>query len=194
MNKKAEILEAMHEMFSEKGYNTSMLDLSKKTGIKPQSIYSHFQSKDEIVWLTLSEEINEKFKFIQKKIFKFKEYPCEVALKEIAFSIFEYFSDYTKLRFWKNISFIQNEELHNRCKKQIIAIEAEQNKEMVKIFERGMDKAEIKPGNLEGMLNLYVAMINGILDFMLLHDDQPVDIRAYAENIWAAYWQGIKKI
>ncbi|MPM75802.1 hypothetical protein SDC9_122796 [bioreactor metagenome] len=57
MDKKEEILVTMTELFAQKGYNTSMSDISKKVGIKVQSIYSHYESKDQIVYLVLKKEI-----------------------------------------------------------------------------------------------------------------------------------------
>lgn len=53
LDKKEEILETMSELFAQKGYNTSMSDISKKVGIKVQSTYSHYESKDQIVYLSL---------------------------------------------------------------------------------------------------------------------------------------------
>ncbi len=193
MDKKEEIIKAMFEVFSEKGHSASMSDISKKVGIKPQSIYSHFESKDQIIWLALEKEIESKFDSLRIKLESFENESCEIALKEIAFYIFEYFNDYTRLKFWRNISLIQNEELRKKCREKIRSMEAANGKKMIGIFQAGVKNGEIKSNNLEGMMNLYVAMIHGILDGMLLYNDSSIDMKDYANKTWDAYWDGIKK-
>lgn len=193
MDKKEEIIKAMYEVFAEKGYSTSMSDISKKVGIKPQSIYSHFESKDQIVWLALEKEIESKFESLRSKLENFESASCEITLKEIAFYIFEYFNDYRRLKFWRNISLIQNEELRKKCREKIRSLESANGKKMIAIFQKGVEKGEIKSNNLEGMMNLYVAMIQGILDGMLLYNDCCIDMQDYANKTWDAYWEGIRK-
>ncbi len=47
-NKKEEILNAVKELFSQKGYMLSMSDIASSGTIKVPSLYSHFSGKDEI--------------------------------------------------------------------------------------------------------------------------------------------------
>ncbi|MEL6675712.1 MAG: TetR/AcrR family transcriptional regulator [Bacteroidota bacterium] len=50
-DRKAEILQAATQLFSQKGYlATSMRDLAEVLDIKPASLYSHYVSKDEMLW------------------------------------------------------------------------------------------------------------------------------------------------
>ena len=65
---------------------------------------------------------------------------------------------------------------------------------MIAIFQTGVKNGEIRSNNLEGMMNLYVAMIQGILDGMLLYNDSYIDMKDYAKKTWDAYWDGIKII
>jgi TetR/AcrR family transcriptional regulator, cholesterol catabolism regulator len=49
--RKQEILDAAQQLFSEKGYvAASMRDLATSLGIRPASLYSHYKSKDQILW------------------------------------------------------------------------------------------------------------------------------------------------
>jgi len=49
--RKQEILDAAKKLFSSKGYvAASMRDLAKALHIKPASLYSHYPSKDEMLW------------------------------------------------------------------------------------------------------------------------------------------------
>ncbi|MEM6264391.1 MAG: TetR/AcrR family transcriptional regulator [Bacteroidota bacterium] len=50
-SRKQEILEAAQALFSRKGYtDASMRDLAEALGIEPASLYSHFKSKEDILW------------------------------------------------------------------------------------------------------------------------------------------------
>jgi AcrR family transcriptional regulator len=50
-SRKQEILDAAQQLFSEKGFvAASMRDLATALGIRPASLYSHYKSKDEILW------------------------------------------------------------------------------------------------------------------------------------------------
>jgi len=49
--RKQEILGAAQQLFREKGFvAASMRDLANELGIRPASLYSHYSSKDEILW------------------------------------------------------------------------------------------------------------------------------------------------
>ncbi len=49
--RKQEILNAAQQLFSEKGYvAASMRELAQMLSIQPASLYSHYGSKDEILW------------------------------------------------------------------------------------------------------------------------------------------------
>ncbi len=52
--------------FTEKGYEgTSLSDISQEVGIKKQSIYSHYKSKDELFLTVMNQVISEETKFLQ---------------------------------------------------------------------------------------------------------------------------------
>ncbi|MDD3223606.1 MAG: TetR/AcrR family transcriptional regulator [Clostridium sp.] len=53
--------------FTEKGYDgTSLSNIAEEVGIKKQSIYSHFKSKDELFLTVMHEVINEETNFIHE--------------------------------------------------------------------------------------------------------------------------------
>lgn len=62
-----EIKKAALLNFTEKGYDgASLSDIAQEVGIKKQSIYSHFKSKDELFITVMEEVIDEETKFLHQ--------------------------------------------------------------------------------------------------------------------------------
>lgn len=60
-----QIKKAALSNFTEKGYDgASLSDIAKEVGIKKQSIYSHFRSKDELFLTVMHDVINAETKFL----------------------------------------------------------------------------------------------------------------------------------
>lgn len=194
MDTKDQILKAAFRLFADKGYNTSMSDIAKQVGIKVPSIYSHFKSKDEIISLMMSNEINYFFDNLnfQINILNKADENCEMKLKTICFSVFTYFSKPDRIKFWMGISSIYNEEL--RAKEVKLFKENQFNVSMIlkQIFIEGKNKGEIKYDSIEGTEYLFRAMIHGVLESILIYNDIGIDMDDYKRMIWQAYWDGIK--
>ena len=197
MDTKDEILNATFNLFAEKGYNTSMSDIAKKVGIKVPSIYSHFQSKDELIWLVMTQEISCFFDNLNDQIIildKASE-DSETKLKTFCFTVFTYYSKPERIRFWKSISLIYNQELREKCRQIVKENEMKMAVSLKNIFVKGKNKGEIKFESLEGSVFLFIAMINGVLDSILLYSEtnnKISELENYKNIIWQAYWNGIK--
>jgi len=197
MDTKAEILSATFQLFAEKGYNTTMADIAKKVGIKVPSIYSHFQSKDEIICLVMTKEIRSFFDNLnaQISIVDKDEHNSETKLKSFYFSVLKYYMKPERIRFWKSISLIYNQELREKCRQMIKENETQIAILLKKVFLEGSRKGEIKCRSLDGSLLLFVTMIHGVLDAILVYNETGYVISGldnYKKKIWQAYWDGIK--
>lgn len=192
MDKKEEILKIADALFSDKGYNLSMADIAKGVDIKVASIYSHYAGKDEIILLVVENEIIGFYQFIIKEIAKMNTYCCEKKLKTIFFLIFDYFKQWNRLRFWKNISLIQNEDLKKRCRELIRKQETVLGEILYKIFKEGNDAKEIKYLSQQGMVSLYFAVIKGVMDILFIYQDSDMDLQILFDKIWSEYWFVIK--
>lgn len=192
LDKKEQIIYATFKLFARKGYHTSMADIAKEVDIKVPSIYSHFDSKDEIIYLVMTREIKGYFENLHKEICLLDKEECEIKLKKICFSIIGYFREPERIRFWKNISLIHNEELRIKCRNLVREQEIDLAESIGKIFEEASKNGQIRTKMLEGSLYLYMAMIQGILDGMLMYYDTTLDMDEFVKKIWEAYWEGIK--
>lgn len=193
MDKKTEIIDSVFNLFAEKGYSVSMSDIAKEVNLKVPSLYSHFENKDEIIYIVLKKEIDNYFSLLSNLLDKATELTCEEALKTIYFTTIKYFDSLAMLRFWRNISLIQNKELKIKCRDLIRKYESKNNIIVIDIFKKGAKTGELKSDNFKGYMFLYLSMIQGILDGMLLYYETDLDMKDYAQRTWDAYWDGIKK-
>jgi len=195
MSKKDEILGATYILFAEEGYNLSMADIAKKVNLKVPSIYSHFQSKEELVDQVIEKELNQYFNILEEKIIFLNdnETQIEEKLRKLCQFICAYYREPLKIRFWKYVFLNYNEEV--RIKSGNIVNNKNQNIKilMKRIYEEGSKKNQIKSEALDGIIYLYLTMIQGILDYLLLNEDMEEESVKIANTVWQAYWNGIKK-
>jgi AcrR family transcriptional regulator len=192
---KQDILDETYLLFAEKGYYLSMSDIAKQVGLKVPSIYSHFQSKDEIIYCVMENKISTYYTTLLDEIKQSlqSDVSTEKRLRQICFSVSDYFSNQQTLRFWKNISLIYHEELRVKCR-ELVKRQDELLFELLRsIFEIGSKKCEItvKEESVEGGVLLFWTMMQGILDMILIQGGMHMSYDTQIPKIWQAYWDGL---
>lgn len=193
MSTRNELIIAMQSLFAEKGQSASMSELASKVGIKTQSVYSHFENKDDILWITIKLEINTFFEKLDMAIDSATQLNSEKGLKYILDFIIDYFNSYSSLKFWRNIPLIQNVSLRLKCQNMIEEHEKLLIKKLSILFNNGLKANELKSENIEGSMILFISMIHGLLDGILLYYDRLNNAHTYIDITWNAYWNGITK-
>lgn len=192
MDKKEEIINAMEKLFSKIGYSSSISDLAKAVGLKPSSIYSHFESKDQIIYQVLMRETQTYYNLFLEKFNFLKGKDTENCLKELFFFTFNYYRKNNKLSLWTHVGHISNLEL----KRQILELKEDTERKtgliIYDIFISGAKNKEIKEDNLEGAILLYFASLSGGIVTYGLENEDPKLIDAKLLNIWNTYWKGRK--
>jgi len=192
MSKKDEIIDATSELFAEKGYELSMSDIAAKVGIKTPSLYSHFESKDEIIGIVLEREMTNLYRFFERTVEQRKENSTEQKLKKLFLSIFEYFDIPGRLAIWRRVPFIDNEQIKTRCTEIILQMDENLSKKVRNLIIEGIESGEVRPGADEGTMMLYIAMFKGPLDTMLFQRYTSAQMESYTLSAWEAFWNGIK--
>lgn len=191
MDKKQQIIQAAFELFCEKGYHLSMAELANSVGIKTPSLYSHFSGKNQILELMINEEINRYFDCLNFKLISAERMSCKEAMKSLFLFVMEYFEDFSRLRFWRTIPLISNEQLRVKCGRLIAEKDEVSNERMRQCFMKGINDGELRPEISESALRLYLVMIHGILDGMLLYPKAAVE-NTIAVKVFEAYWEGVR--
>lgn len=192
MNTKEDILKIVDDLFSDKGYYLSMAEIAKGVDIKVASIYSHYAGKDEIILLVVESEINRFFHLIFTEIEKMDDISIEDKLRKIFYMYVNYFKQWNRLRFWKNMSLIQNEELRKICGDLVRRKEIDLSKILYAIFKEGKDAKKINCFNLRGMVSLYFVTVKGVMDIMFEYQDSDRNLEFFFDEIWSECWFAIK--
>ncbi|MBU3104665.1 TetR/AcrR family transcriptional regulator [Clostridium gasigenes] len=191
MGKKEEILEAAYKHFSKRGYNVSMADIAKEVGIKTPSLYSHFISKDEIVYLIVEKEVVKYNEFLNNVYNESNHTAIDEKFKNIFFDIIKYFKDNDKLRFWRNILLIDNDDLRKKCSELVFNLEMFHIKKMEEAFEQSMLKNYPSEDEIESNALLFLAMIQGALEGELLCYGSTSKAEEFIAKTWKAYCNGV---
>jgi AcrR family transcriptional regulator len=192
MKRKDEILEIAGQLFTEKGYDLSMSDIAGKIGIKTPSLYSHFESKDEIISLVLEREVIKMYDFFNMTLDRLQEEGTEQKLKRLFFSIFDYFEKPGQLEILRRIPFVENEMIKMKLTKVMLERDASFSLKVREIIEEGILSGEVRENAEEGTMLLYLAMIQGMLDTKLLQKYTDSRLQDYTLTAWEAFWNGIK--
>ena len=190
MDKKQEIIKAAYELFCEKGYHLSLSEIANAVGIKTPSLYSHFSNKDEILELMIHEEIYRYYRLLDDKIIEIEPMNIKDAMKNLFVFFMDYFSEYKRLRFWRTIPLIPNDQLRNTSSRLIKEKDSQYKQKLLAYFMKGVYDGELKPDVTASTLHLYLCMIQGVLDAMLLYPKDYQD-KIFAEKVFEAYWEGI---
>lgn len=192
MTTKEFIIDAMTEVFSEKGYMASMQDVATIVGIKVPSIYSHYSGKDEIILLSVKKEIENFRNYIQDIYEKFNKERSETLLKEIFFSYIEYFKKEKRMAFWNNFDLIPDmslKKLHMEEYKQYMEWFVKILKD---IFEQGKETGELKREADKEYHLLYIVTLQGILRGLLKFSGSDELQSIHHDKIWDLLWESIK--
>lgn len=186
-----DITDVAFRLFAEKGfYETTTENIAQILGLKKQSLYSHFKSKNDIIAAVLCEHMANITKVIDEIMSDYRDKPAEILLKFIFIRLSVFLSQRDRLLFWKRIFlFERNGEFSD------ILMNDEYNFHKKLCGElRGIllsrypqfDDTE----KLSSFFLSYMILINGYLDWMLVAG---FDINT-VETTWANFWNGIKSI
>jgi len=138
----------------------------------------------------IHEEIYRYYRFLEEKIIEIEQMNSKEAMKSLFLFIMIYFSEYKRLRFWRTIPLIPNEQLRNSTSRLVMENDSRCNQQLQAYLMKGVYDSEIKPNVTECNLHLYLCMIQGVLDTMLLYPNEYKD-NIFAKKVFEAYWGGI---
>ncbi|MCT4507276.1 MAG: TetR/AcrR family transcriptional regulator [Tepidibacter sp.] len=184
------IKEASLELIAERGYCQTTLSLiAKRVGIKKPSIYSHFQSKEEIFFSILEDEIKKLNAYMENIYNDIEKYELEEMLYIIIYRFVDYFNNNIILaKFWSLVMYFPPYSLEKEVKFDITKYKIYECIYM-NIKEKTKNK-EIDEEKMQNIMYAYELILRGILT-MIIHDGNFTIEKL--DQIIKLYFNGINK-
>lgn len=186
-----DITESAFRLFANKGFHeTTTEDIAKSLGLKKQSLYSHFKSKNEIILAVLQEHSENIQKVIDEIIAEYSDHSIEILLKFIFVKLTIYLSQRDRLLFWKRIFYFdKNGEFSEILKNNNWQFDRKLHAELFGILSARYPQFNNRE-KMRSFFLSYMIIIHGYLDWMLIagYADDTI------ESTWDNFWQGVKSM
>lgn len=171
--------------FTERGYEgTSLSDIGAEVGIKKQSIYSHFKSKDELFVAVMNEVIESETKFMHG-FFSQDSPDIKEHLKDFILMLKNRYSssEENNIKFILRMAYMPPAHLEEgvigNFNKFFLELEEMINREMSKKFKAKADNATLA----------FMTMLDGLLVALTYGSESRFDQKFKAA--WEIYWNGL---
>lgn len=178
--------------FSRMGYEATALSLiAEEVGIKKQSIYSYYKSKDDL-FLKLLEEV---FEHEILRVSSFVNTNQTLYFKDFLYELLcTYVKEYQKkdeMRFWLRFSFFPPLAFFETINKQIYAYFDLVAKNIEPLFISAQKQGILDNSlSIEDMITAYLNVMDGILVELVYGGMEKVQHRFHAS--FEIYWRGIQ--
>jgi AcrR family transcriptional regulator len=189
---KQDITEAAYRLFASKGFHeTTTEDIARSLGMKKQSLYSHFKSKNEIIGAVLNERAIEIENEITLILDEYRDEPIDILLKFMFTRMTVFMADRDRLLFWRRLLLIESDgefgDFMYSYNWQVY------NKLTLEIKEILTSNGYTSFNDPEKIMYFFISLlivINGYLDWTLIakYDNSAVEI------IWDYLWNGFKSL
>lgn len=193
MTKKETIKAVSIPLFARNGYEgTSLSQIAKKAGIKPPSIYAHFDGKEDLFLSVFEDVLWEDVQYVKQLLEKQTDLSVEEKLYQILWGIFHfYLQNEEKAVFLKRVmlfppSFLEKGELHKR----FMASEQALSEILRSIFNEGMAKGIIRQHEVEDLIASFYCLVDGL--FMQFYYYGKDEAERRLQKAWGIFWAGIR--
>lgn len=178
---------ALHYM-SKYGYEgTTLKDIAQTVGIKTPSIYSHFDSKEQLFLQILKDlKIKEREK-LMKLVLSLRKKSIEEVFKEL----FYYYTDTNNIVFWqislKQILMHPPSDILLSLRRDFTEFEREISVQLREFFQIGRNEGLIHREDTDEMIALFFTLIDGLLVEQNLYESIKFEQRR--KEVWNLYHQ-----
>lgn len=180
MATKEEIKDSAYYCFAHYGYEgTTMQDIAKAVGLKKQSLYSHFESKEELFLTVLQEQSRIITAELDMVFNRLKDKPVEDLLKGVFGGVINTFSVRERLLLWKR-TFIYFSSAETKEIKE--PSDWHFDRKLSESLEHAILDSNVGfTGVYRAFFLSFMLTIQGYLDWML--------VMGHSEDTWAAIWR-----
>lgn len=178
--------------FAYKGYSVALSEIANEVGIKKQSIYNYFSSKEDLFYQMIQKEVLKEYRYREELIQNMKASDIndlETFFKDMISS----FESKKKLLFWKRLLLIEKASLKNKVEKLLIEIE---KKFLVKMqpsfFALNHVTEDTTHEKVKNQMVFFFTLFYGALDGYMLYGELD-NFSDYVDIIWSFFKENIKR-
>lgn len=188
MSKKDQILYETYLLFSEYGYALSLSQVTSKLGLKKQSIYNYFVSKDDLISEMLMWKIDSHYEDLAHVLYSTKEDIASERLNALIIFTVDYFKSpvTSRLRRWISMSNTHNNidaVLEKRAVYESLFFD-----ELRLIIQEAMDTGEISLQDKEDVLMTFIILTRGMIDGLATFNKNN-NYEELTNNMIAKFWK-----
>jgi AcrR family transcriptional regulator len=179
------------KLFTEYGHDgTTLSEIARIVGIQKPSIYNHFKSKEDLYLCLFESILGEHIYNINQLIKEIHELSPKEKLKCILLDTCKYYKHHEdESAFLKRAMIFPPKHLKHILNERFLSSEASFSSILHAIFLEGIEKKEIRPGNIENLIMSYLCLIDGI--FIEFSYYGPEKMESRIQSIWDNFWFGI---
>lgn len=171
---------------SKYGYEgTTLKDIAQKVGIKTPSIYSHFNSKEQLFLSIIKDLKLKERESLMKLVLELRKKPID----EVIRAFFYFYTDSNNIASWqiilKQILMHPPASLLQTLRKDFEELEKEISIQLSEFFQIGREEGWIKNEDTEQLISLFFTLIDGLLVEQNLYDSEKYEQRR--EEVWNLY-------
>jgi len=179
-------------LFVKKGYEgTTVSEIAKRANIRASSIYSHYESKEQL-FLSLFQDI------VDEKLEQLKELRTRMAGKGVQDLLQDYIHKHLKqiennrdkATFYKRNAIFPPENLKEKTQQILISYEEEYIKLLAPAFSDGVKSGELRNENIEKLLNAFQCIADGL--YVLSHYYEIGAYKRIVDDVWDFFWEAMK--
>lgn len=155
---------AAMSLFANYGYEgTSLAHIASKVGIKKQSIYSHFDGKDDLFIQVMNDALQQELSHLHDVVMKEDTQSFNETLCLLIQDIIDRFSNDKNMKFWLRMSFYPPMHLLEEVNKAVYFYEDEQLSLLEPIFHKAINENKLKKREPEQLVIAFIALMNAIM-------------------------------
>ncbi|MGG1959646.1 TetR/AcrR family transcriptional regulator [Bacillus pumilus] len=188
--KAQQIKQSALAQFVMKGFEATTLDdIVKDIGLKKQSVYSYFKTKEEIFLKVMEDTINNEIYFIRNFFEENSDQLSKFILNKLLLKYKDRYmiQEDLELKFVLRMAFMPPFQLRNTVMSQFHLYNHELEQILIQIFEKD-ESISVSPK--EGMIS-FSNLLDGILVELIYSDSNAEKFEEKLAVSWEIYWKGI---
>ena len=157
------IKEAAKYYFAKNGYEgTSLAQIAERVGIKKQSIYSHFDGKDDLFLQVINDALKQQLSYLHAVLLRKNTFAFKENLQLLLQDIMNRFSNDRDMKFWLRMSFYPPTHLIEEVNQAVYHYENEQMELLEPIFRNAIEEETLKKREPACVVTAFISLMNAI--------------------------------